>query len=379
MSEANKEEVDKCKKIAMAAMSSGDTEKAVRFLEKAKRMSPGDGSIDGLIEQAKSGPPPGAAPSAPSPQNASSEGPRMRRAETAPSVSSSGNRVNKAGKEYTPEQMKMVQGILKEKDYYSIFNVDRNAREDEIKKAYKKLALKLHPDKCGAPGAEEAFKKVSKAFQCLTDSEKKRIYDQYGDEDRIPQHHRQNFHQGDFMTPEDLFAAFFGGGAFHQHHHHQQRHHHQQHDGDGPQRAQLFQMLPVILLVVLTLASNISGRDNSGRFSFQAQGQYQFERTTRTLGTVYFVTQDFEEHYQEGTKAMAEFERQVEIYYVRQKHSDCDYQEQVMYKKVMLAKRRGTEEDVREARNHPRPACKEMERIKRRHQNIYRQALYAAY
>ena len=54
---------------------------------------------------------------------------------------------------------------------------------------------------------------------------------------------------------------------------------------------------------------------------------------------------------------MAEFDRQVEIYWVRQQRSDCDYQEQVMYKKVMIAKRRGNDDDVREARNHPRPAC----------------------
>merc|ERR1719261_1555659 len=124
--------------------------------------------------------------------------------------------------------MQLVQKILRQKDYYRILDLDNNAREDDIKKAYKKIALKLHPDKNKAPGAEEAFKKVSKAVQCLTDREKKDVYDRYGDEDRIPQQHRHHYHQ-DFMTPEDLFAAFFGGGTvFHQHHH---RHRHD----DGPQ------------------------------------------------------------------------------------------------------------------------------------------------
>merc|ERR1719272_2433209 len=102
------------------------------------------------------------------------------------------------------------------------------------------------------------------------------------------------------------------------------------------------------------MASNFAGKSGGSRFSFQPQGKFQFERTSGALGATYYVGQDFEEHYQEGTKTYAEFERQVEIYYIRQKHSDCDSQEQVMYRKVMIAKRRGTEDDVRNARATPR-------------------------
>merc|ERR1719222_1890148 len=114
--------------------------------------------------------------------------------------------------------MREVQRILRTKDYYDLLDVSREAGEDAIKRAYKKLALKLHPDKNKAPGAEEAFKKLSKAVQCLTDEEKKHVYDRYGDEERIPQQHRQQYQQ-DFMTPEDLFSAFFGGGATFHHGH----------------------------------------------------------------------------------------------------------------------------------------------------------------
>eukprot|EP00356_Strombidium_inclinatum_P012475 CAMPEP_0170481602 /NCGR_PEP_ID=MMETSP0208-20121228/1983_1 /TAXON_ID=197538 /ORGANISM="Strombidium inclinatum, Strain S3" /LENGTH=345 /DNA_ID=CAMNT_0010754337 /DNA_START=14 /DNA_END=1057 /DNA_ORIENTATION=+ len=60
-----------------------------------------------------------------------------------------------------------------------------DAKEDEIKKAYKKLAIKFHPDKNHAPQAGEAFKKVSAAYACLTDSEKRRIYDVTGEEPGI--------------------------------------------------------------------------------------------------------------------------------------------------------------------------------------------------
>merc|ERR1719443_2329932 len=116
-----------------------------------------------------------------------------------------------------------------------MMDLPRDATEEMVKKAYKKFALKLHPDKNKAPGAEEAFKKLSKSVQCLTDPDKKRVYDRYGDEDRIPQQQRQHYQQ-DFMTPEDLFAAFFGGGAFPSQHHRQHHHHQSQqhHDSDGP-------------------------------------------------------------------------------------------------------------------------------------------------
>jgi DnaJ family protein B protein 12 len=66
---------------------------------------------------------------------------------------------------------------LSKKNYYSILGIEQTASEDEIKKAYKKLAIKLHPDKNHAPQSSDAFKKVSAAYVCLTDKEKKKIYD----------------------------------------------------------------------------------------------------------------------------------------------------------------------------------------------------------
>mmetsp|Transcript_142920 Transcript_142920/g.398227 ORF Transcript_142920/g.398227 Transcript_142920/m.398227 type:complete len:396 (-) Transcript_142920:247-1434(-) len=391
MADANKDEADKCKQIARTALSTGDNDKAVRFLQKAKRMCPGDTSIDALLAQASSGNTTGSSSSTAAGDSSNAgptDGPRYRGAQgTSGATSAAGTagasrgagstRMSKDGSSYTSEQMQMVQRILRTKDYYDILEVPREANEEAVKKAYKKLALKLHPDKNKAPGAEEAFKKLSKAVQCLTDDEKKSVYDKYGDEERIPHQHRQAYQQ-DFMTPEDLFAAFFGGGgaAFHTFHHH---HGHRGHDHEGSgqvQRQHLLQMLPVLLLVLLTLASNFASRDGGSRFSFTQTPQYRNERSTATLNVNYYVTDEFDEHYPEGTRYLAEFERQVEIYYVRTLHSECDQQEKMMYKKVMIARRKGSQEELQKARNHPRPKCKEIERIKQRHPNIYRQAMY---
>mmetsp|Transcript_64817 Transcript_64817/g.167310 ORF Transcript_64817/g.167310 Transcript_64817/m.167310 type:complete len:393 (+) Transcript_64817:94-1272(+) len=383
----NRDEVDKCKKIAETALANGDADKATRFLQKAKRMSPGDASIDALLASAVEAPAAGtgggATPSNSSAGNQSSEssGPRYR-TNAAPSAGAptgagaGAARTGKDGRPYTAEQMQLVQRILRTKDYYAILELEKNgATEEHVKKAYKKLALKLHPDKNKAPGAEEAFKKLSKAVQCLTDSDKKHVYDQYGDEERVPQQHRH--HQQDFMTPEDLFAAFFGG-AVHQAGGNRGGHQQQQQQGGEQQfqGAHLLQMLPVLLLILLTLVSNFGSSSGTSRFSFTANHQYKHERSSAAMEVNYFVSDDFADHYAEGTQRLAEFEKQVEIYHVRNLHSECDYQEKTMYKKVMIAKRRGSQEELAKARRHPKPACKEIDTIKKSHSSIYRAAMY---
>ncbi len=68
------------------------------------------------------------------------------------------------------------------KDYYKILGVAKNATDDELKKAYRKLALKYHPDKNKSPGAEEKFKEVGEAYDVLSDTRKRQIYDQCGEE-----------------------------------------------------------------------------------------------------------------------------------------------------------------------------------------------------
>lgn len=68
------------------------------------------------------------------------------------------------------------------KDYYKTLGITKGASDDEIKKAYRKLALRYHPDKNKSPGAEDKFKEVAEAYEVLSDKRKRDVYDQYGEE-----------------------------------------------------------------------------------------------------------------------------------------------------------------------------------------------------
>jgi len=97
-------------------------------------------------------------------------------------------------------------------DYYELLGVARNASEEEIKKAYRKMALKYHPDRNqGNKSAEEKFKEVSEAYEALSNPDKRSAYDRFGHSAFGPQ--MRGAPGGGFHDPFDIFREVFGGGG----------------------------------------------------------------------------------------------------------------------------------------------------------------------
>lgn len=335
---ANRGEAEKCRDIANEALRQGLLEKAIKFYDKSLKLYPLSGvetlkiKVEKMLETNNNS----SGRSSPRPSSSSSS------SSAAPSSSSSAptgtTNIGSGNRAYTPEQEAGAKKILQlaKKGHYDVLGLKRSATDSEIKKAYRKLALKFHPDKNSSPSSEGAFKAISAAMDTLSDPQKREIYDSYGNEGvnqmgeggggggnpygRSPfQHH---FSRGGVhgMTADDLFEMFFngqGGHPFKQSFNRRQRQQtEQQYDHRQQTQTQglLQQFMLPILLAILFLFSMNSGEEPSP-FSFERGRTFVHQHKTFNHDVPYFANEKFKFNYPDNSLALKRLERVIESEY----------------------------------------------------------------
>jgi DnaJ homolog subfamily B member 12 len=314
--DGNKDEALRCIQIAKSSLESGDKQRTLKFVNIAKRLDPTipTDHILSAIENLNT--------SKPIPQRESHHvSQRTHQPETS---------IN-----YTEEHVRVVREIRKNKDYYAILGVQKSSSAEEIKRAYKKLSLKVHPDKNKAPGAEEAFKSVSKAFNCLNNAQSRRNYDQTGSENysytlqnenftrRRPRRTgREDFFEEEF-DPDEIFRSFFfgsQGGVYHRRYHHRQRNYNatpnpiptpNHNPNPNISNAQNFVLL-ILLGCILFFFIAASFPFIEPEYSLQKSHAYHIAKATEDRGVEYFVKRDdFEQRFPIGEDVRKKLERSV--------------------------------------------------------------------
>lgn len=296
----NKDEADRCREMGFKALQAKDFDKAIRLFQKANKLHPcheNQSYVDLAIE-------------------------KKSKIGTSTAAESNTPEESKAPK-YTVHQEELCSKILSKENYYDILSVTKEAPLEELKRAYKKLALKLHPDKNHHPKATDAFKKVNKAFSCLSDETKRRIYDQTGTEETPMMGGPQNF---DSMFAEHVFQQFFGESFFMPRqgfHHMHQNHQHRQENSQAPQRniMPLLQLMPVILLILVSVIS--SYQTQTDPFSFHPTSSHSYEKYTRINNIRYYVEPSYSRELKHNTAELQKLEAAVEGNYLNSLRRDC--------------------------------------------------------
>jgi len=429
--EVNKEQAEKCKTIGATALKQAQYDRAVKFFKKSLHLYPLPG-VEALLSTAErmakgesSSSSSGAAGSTSSSSNhtngaSSSSGTSSSfnggaSASSAPSSASAAPAPTSApasgGRTSTPAMEETVERILKAKEggrgaHYRVLGISQNATESEIKKAYRKTAIKVHPDKNSAPNADEAFKAVGLAYATLSDPQKRTIYDRYGEEDPDNRGGGMggmrrgqggvHFRPGQEVNPEDIFNMFFGGGmggmngmnggmhrgpggvhfttnfggmprGFRQQNFRggQQQQQHQQ-EPEAPGLANLIQMLPFLMILLLSFFNMNSdySAGSTGSGSSKSPGLNRYftlaeqdpfvnplhTKLTSVKDIPYFVDNKFLRTLYRDRYQLAQVERMVERAYESYLVDECNAQRK--YKKLLLAeaKNKMTEDEIQLAK-----------------------------
>jgi len=326
--DGNKDEALRSVKLAKSAFASGDRQRAEKLVKIAQRLDPSLPLDDLLSPAEKVG-----ILNSDTCKDKTGRG-QARVDPKTPKESVGPLNVDQA---YTEENIRVVQDIRKKKDYYAVLGVERRCSVEEIRKAYRRLSLKVHPDKNKAPGAEDAFKLVSKAFKCLSNDQSRRTYDQTGTiedhefNEQYPNVMRRGaarrrrparsgfYNYEEDFDPDEIFRSFFYGthdNLFHAQNAYrargtgrqqQQRREHSVQGGSDINVTVLIHLAVVLLIVSIAF---IPARRSE--YSLQKTYYFPISKVTQNQGVEYFVSkQDFDQRFPHGSQSRENLEQHV--------------------------------------------------------------------
>jgi len=249
--------------------------------------------------------------------------------------------------------------MTKRQDHYHILGASKDATEDEIKKCYRRLALKYHPDKHAHSEddekviAEHKFKEINQAYSVLSDATRRERYDVSGvdnSDDELDDPVEGGAPEGEAMTAEDVFSMFLGippGARVKRRHY------------STPRPASfesasftLLQLLPAVILAVLALypppTTSADFEATVTPFRIGAEAPFVVERRTQRAGVAYHVRADFERVSTLGDEAvLRRVEEAVEVLARAGLETSCALEQKQQQRHVDLARRRpkGEERD----------------------------------
>ena len=386
VSEMNKPEAERCIEIALQAHSAGDLVKAERFLVKSISMF-ATPRAQSLLVQVQTQQTTSSSTSTSSPTSSSYT---FQQSTTTSSTTFKATPAPTPAPTFTPEQREAAKAVIRQTNYYSILGLSLPSSstppsESDIKAAYRKMALKFHPDKNHAPEAEEAFKKVSTAFQCLSDERKKNQYDQSGYDDGVGRATtgaarnagQQYYSREEDISPEEIFNMFFSGGGVYnmggRRVFTRRRYPAQQPAGGaggqqqqaGPSVMQFIHFLPLLLLFVFSFLSSPSS-DESLPFSLSRSQSFSQLRKTAGSDLQYFVTPSFTYQYARDKRQLHAVEQRVETEWLKRWRTECEKEKKELSRlEATMKKKRGQQlnewmDKVEEFRDKKMPNCESL-------------------
>jgi len=248
-----------------------------------------------------------------------------------------------------------IQRVLRENDYYKLLGVERNFSNEKILiKKYRKLAMKLHPDRNQLPGAEDAFKKISTAYECLKDPPKRRQYDRGGMVNT----------QVNRMRTEDIIRMFFENGHGFNFPNQQREEEDLFHEpGRATEQSvwnRVLSLLPILLILVYSLLPETNMLRPEDPFSLERTVEYTVARVHSRTEIPFYVNRKFSRQVQNNPDFLRRVEDKVEGKYLRKLAMACKVERAARKNRIAEASEvRGEDmvKSLRDAHEGIDPSC----------------------